>query len=105
MLGSYAPGQTTEKKLPLEEAPSGMLARGTYSVRSKFTDDDGHSFLDFQWSLAVCPFIANIDRLIDQEELGIVWSLCMTLRNHSGLFDTVLSNSKELSCYCFIISF
>jgi hypothetical protein len=53
MLGSYAPGQNNEKKFPLEEAPSGMLARGKYEARSKFTDDDGHSYLDFTWSFEV----------------------------------------------------
>jgi len=57
MLGSYAPGQTNEKKFPLEEAPSGMLARGKYEARSKFTDDDGHSYLDFSWSFEVLPFL------------------------------------------------
>jgi hypothetical protein len=53
MLGSYAPGQNNEKKFPLEEAPSGMLARGKYEARSRFTDDDGHSYLDFTWSFEV----------------------------------------------------
>ena len=53
MLGSYAPGKTNEKKFPLEEAPSGMLARGKYEARSKFIDDDGHSYLDFAWSFEV----------------------------------------------------
>ena len=53
MLGSYAPGQFHEKKFPLEEAPSGILARGKYEARSKFTDDDGKSYLDFTWSFEV----------------------------------------------------
>jgi Rho GDP-dissociation inhibitor len=57
MLGSYAPGQNNEKKFPLEEAPSGMLARGKYEARSKFTDDDGHSYLDFDWSFEVFPLL------------------------------------------------
>ncbi|WWC93518.1 hypothetical protein V866_000353 [Kwoniella sp. B9012] len=34
-----------------EESPSGMLARsGTYSVRSRVTDDDNNIWLDFEWS-------------------------------------------------------
>jgi hypothetical protein len=53
MLGSYAPGQIHEKKFPLEEAPHGMMARGSYQARSKFTDDDRHSYLDFEWSFEV----------------------------------------------------
>jgi Rho GDP-dissociation inhibitor len=55
MLGSYAPGQNNVKKFPLEEAPSGFLARGTYSARSAFVDDDGHAYLDFKWSFEVIP--------------------------------------------------
>ena len=57
MLGSYAPGKTNEKKFPFEEAPSGMLARGDYEARSKFTDDDGNSYLDFAWSFKVSHLI------------------------------------------------
>ncbi|KAK6910731.1 hypothetical protein I203_104763 [Kwoniella mangroviensis CBS 8507] len=34
-----------------EESPSGMLARsGTYSVKSRVTDDDNNIWLDFEWS-------------------------------------------------------
>lgn len=36
-----------------EEAPSGMLARGHYNVRSRFVDDDGHIHLEFQWSFDI----------------------------------------------------
>jgi Rho GDP-dissociation inhibitor len=53
MLGSYAPGKNNETKFPFEEAPAGMLYRGKYEARSKFTDDDGHSYLDFTWSFEV----------------------------------------------------
>jgi len=68
MLGSYAPGKSNEKKFPLEEAPSGMLARGKYTARSKFTDDDGHSYLDFSWSFEVC--ITSFSTLILQIKKG-----------------------------------
>lgn len=30
-------------------APSGMLARGTYNVRSRFIDDDGSCHLEWDW--------------------------------------------------------
>jgi Rho GDP-dissociation inhibitor len=53
MLGSYAPGQVQLKKFAMEEAPSGFLARGKYEARSRFTDDDGHSYLDFTWAFEV----------------------------------------------------
>jgi Rho GDP-dissociation inhibitor len=65
MLGSYAPGKTNEKKFPLEEAPSGMLARGKYDARSKFTDDDGHSYLDFSWSFEVWSLVHSTNSATD----------------------------------------
>lgn len=45
MLGSYAPRadgglEPYEKVFEEEEAPSGMLARGTYTSRCRFVDDD-----------------------------------------------------------------
>jgi hypothetical protein len=72
MLGSYAPGQNNEKKLPLEEAPSGVLFRGTYTARSSFVDDDKHTHLDFNWSFEVISHRNHAKTLIDQEELGVV---------------------------------
>ncbi|KAJ1567953.1 hypothetical protein HK405_004160 [Cladochytrium tenue] len=42
-----------EKKFPIEEAPSGMLARGHYTVRSRFIDDDGHVHLEWTWSFDI----------------------------------------------------
>lgn len=54
MIGSYGPAPTPyEKKFLLEEAPSGMLARGTYDVKSKFIDDDGTCHLEFAWSFSI----------------------------------------------------
>ena len=70
MLGSYAPGQVHEKKFPLEEAPSGMVARGKYSARSRFTDDDGQAYLDFEWSFEVTTQGTTTDST-DQEKLGL----------------------------------
>ncbi|EEA28449.1 rho GDP dissociation inhibitor [Talaromyces marneffei ATCC 18224] len=57
MLGSYAPNTTGkpsyEKRFHEEEAPSGMLARGHYNVKSRFVDDDGHIHLEFMWSFDI----------------------------------------------------
>ncbi|XP_041824173.1 rho GDP-dissociation inhibitor 1 [Melanotaenia boesemani] len=55
MVGSYGPrpGEEYEFLTTLEEAPKGMLARGTYNIKSKFTDDDKHDHLSWEWSLAV----------------------------------------------------
>jgi len=57
MIGSFPPNTTEkpthEKKFPLEEAPSGMLARGHYDAVSKFIDDDDHTHLTFEWSFDI----------------------------------------------------
>jgi len=52
MIGSYAPQTDSySKKFLDEDAPSGMLARsGTYAVRSRVVDDDGHVHADFEWA-------------------------------------------------------
>ncbi|KAK0522824.1 rho GDP dissociation inhibitor [Tilletia horrida] len=50
MIGSYGPSpQPYTKKCPAEDAPSGMLARGTYAVRSRIIDDDKTVWADFTW--------------------------------------------------------
>lgn len=55
MVGSYGPrpDQEYEFVTPFEEAPKGMMARGTYAVKSKFTDDDKHDHLSWEWSLSI----------------------------------------------------
>ncbi|SCZ88240.1 BZ3500_MvSof-1268-A1-R1_Chr2-1g04280 [Microbotryum saponariae] len=50
MIGSRGPStDPVVAKLPTEEAPSGMLARGKYVVRSRVIDDDGAVYLDATW--------------------------------------------------------
>ncbi|KAJ8652200.1 hypothetical protein O0I10_012161 [Lichtheimia ornata] len=54
MIGSYGPAaEPYEKKFQLEEAPSGMLARGHYDARSKFVDDDGVVHVEWNWSFDI----------------------------------------------------
>jgi len=57
MLGSYSPNTTEkptyEKKFQEVEAPSGMLARGTYSASSRFVDDDDKIHLQFEWTFEI----------------------------------------------------
>ncbi|KAI8816760.1 immunoglobulin E-set [Fimicolochytrium jonesii] len=54
MLGSYGPAtEPYEKKFLAEEAPSGMLARGHYEVKSRFIDDDGTAHLEWAWSFDI----------------------------------------------------
>ncbi|KAM4612260.1 rho GDP-dissociation inhibitor 1-like [Polymixia lowei] len=54
MVGSYGPRPAEYDFLtPLEEAPKGLLARGTYNIKSKFTDDDKHDHLSWEWNLNI----------------------------------------------------
>ncbi|RKO97000.1 hypothetical protein CXG81DRAFT_28891 [Caulochytrium protostelioides] len=54
MLGSYGPSpEPYEKRFLPEEAPSGLLARGTYYVKSKFVDDDGVVHLEWDWQFSI----------------------------------------------------
>ncbi|XP_075164348.1 rho GDP-dissociation inhibitor isoform X2 [Haematobia irritans] len=54
MVGSYPPKKEIQCYItPNEEAPSGMMARGTYSVSSLFTDDDKHNHLKWEWTFEI----------------------------------------------------
>ena len=54
MVGSYGPKpEPHEYLLPVEEAPKGMLARGHYTLKSKFMDDDKIVHLEWEWALAI----------------------------------------------------
>ena len=51
MVGSYGPKLDLQSYTsPVEDMPSGMLARGTYKVSSLFTDDDNNEHLKWEWS-------------------------------------------------------
>jgi len=54
MVGSYAPKMEIQSyTTPVEDAPSGMLARGHYNVKSLFTDDDNNEHLKWEWSFDI----------------------------------------------------
>jgi len=54
MVGSYAPKKDLQSyTTPLEDAPSGLLARGQYNVTSVFTDDDKHEHLKWEWAFEI----------------------------------------------------
>ncbi|XP_042360698.1 rho GDP-dissociation inhibitor 1-like [Plectropomus leopardus] len=55
MVGSYGPRPDEEYDFftTMEEAPKGMLARGAYNIKSKFTDDDKHDHLSWEWTLNI----------------------------------------------------
>uniref|UniRef100_A0A3B4EZ97 Rho GDP-dissociation inhibitor 1 n=1 Tax=Pundamilia nyererei TaxID=303518 RepID=A0A3B4EZ97_9CICH len=54
MVGSYGPrGAEYDFLTTVEEAPKGLLARGNYVIKSKFTDDDKHDHLSWEWNLNI----------------------------------------------------
>lgn len=54
MVGSYPPKVEVQSyTTPVEEAPQGMMARGTYSVGSLFTDDDKSEHLKWEWAFEI----------------------------------------------------
>ena len=54
MVGSYGPKAEIQTYTTLaEEAPKGMLSRGHYTAKSKFTDDDKNVYLEWQWAFDI----------------------------------------------------
>ncbi|CAA7407919.1 unnamed protein product [Spirodela intermedia] len=54
MLGTFSPRQEPYVwELPEETTPSGIFARGSYSARSKFVDDDGKSHLEISYTFEI----------------------------------------------------
>eukprot|EP00252_Welwitschia_mirabilis_P005385 TRINITY_DN15878_c0_g1_i1.p1 TRINITY_DN15878_c0_g1~~TRINITY_DN15878_c0_g1_i1.p1 ORF type:complete len:223 (+),score=35.13 TRINITY_DN15878_c0_g1_i1:439-1107(+) len=54
MLGTFAPQQEPYTHVLDEETtPSGAFARGTYSARVKFTDDDGRNHFEFGYTFDI----------------------------------------------------
>jgi Rho GDP-dissociation inhibitor len=37
----------------MEQAPSGMLSRGSFQVKSKIIDDDKNVFAEWEWNLVI----------------------------------------------------
>ena len=53
-MGSYGPKSEIQVcQTPWDEAPEGMLARGNYTVKSKFVDDDKKEYASFEWAIEV----------------------------------------------------
>ncbi|KAG1689919.1 Rho GDP-dissociation inhibitor 1 [Nymphon striatum] len=54
MVGSYGPRiEMHSYTTPMEEAPSGLISRGVYNVKSRFMDDDGNTYLDWDWNFEI----------------------------------------------------
>jgi Rho GDP-dissociation inhibitor len=53
-LGSRAPsGEIQTYVSDVEQAPSGVLSRGSFLVKSKLTDDDKHIYAEWEWNLVI----------------------------------------------------
>jgi predicted DNA-binding antitoxin AbrB/MazE fold protein len=54
MVGSYGPKDELQSYTTKpEQAPAGMIARGTYTIKSLFTDDDKNEHLKWEWTLEI----------------------------------------------------
>ncbi|TRY90739.1 hypothetical protein DNTS_004508 [Danionella cerebrum] len=54
MVGSYGPRlEEHEFMTPVEEAPKGLIVRGSYHIKSCFTDDDKTDHLSWEWNLQI----------------------------------------------------
>jgi Rho GDP-dissociation inhibitor len=54
MMGSYGPKPEMQSFITQqEEAPTGLLMRGDYKIKSKFTDDDQNKYVSWEWNLSV----------------------------------------------------
>uniref|UniRef100_A0AAV2KG42 Rho GDP-dissociation inhibitor 1 n=1 Tax=Knipowitschia caucasica TaxID=637954 RepID=A0AAV2KG42_KNICA len=54
MVGSYGPrAEEHEFISSVEEAPKGMIARGHYTIKSRFIDDDKNVHLAWEWGVHI----------------------------------------------------
>ncbi|KAG4945975.1 hypothetical protein AAZX31_15G109700 [Glycine max] len=54
MIGTFSPqAEPYTHEMPEETTPSGMFARGQYSARSKFVDDDNKCYLEINYTFDI----------------------------------------------------
>ncbi|XP_028778203.1 rho GDP-dissociation inhibitor 1-like [Neltuma alba] len=54
MIGTFSPQEEAyTHEMPEETTPSGMLARGTYTAKSKFVDDDNKCHLEINYTFDI----------------------------------------------------
>ncbi|XP_042480351.1 rho GDP-dissociation inhibitor 1-like [Macadamia integrifolia] len=54
MLGTFSPqAEPYTHEMPEETTPSGMFARGSYSARTKFVDDDNKCYLEINYTFDI----------------------------------------------------
>ncbi|PSS06098.1 Rho GDP-dissociation inhibitor like [Actinidia chinensis var. chinensis] len=60
MLGTFSPqAEPFEHEMPEETTPSGMFARGSYSAKTKFIDDDNKCYLEINYTFGIQKEWAN----------------------------------------------
>ncbi|KAL8238088.1 hypothetical protein R6Q59_019169 [Mikania micrantha] len=63
MLGTFSPQQEAYTyDMPEETTPSGYFARGSYSAKTKFVDDDNKCYLEINYSFDIRKDWANIQQ-------------------------------------------
>ena len=54
MVGSYGPRKEIYSFTTApDDAPSGLLLRGVYNMKSLFTDDDKNEHLKWEWNIEI----------------------------------------------------
>ncbi|CAN6828555.1 unnamed protein product [Brassica oleracea] len=54
MLGTFSPqAEPYQHVMPEETTPSGIFARGSYSARTKFIDDDNKCYLEINYTFDI----------------------------------------------------
>ncbi|KAI4311929.1 hypothetical protein MLD38_036793 [Melastoma candidum] len=54
MIGTFSPqAEVYTHEMPEETTPSGMFARGSYTARSKFVDDDNKCYLEINYTFDI----------------------------------------------------
>ncbi|WOL13977.1 rho GDP-dissociation inhibitor 1-like [Canna indica] len=62
MLGTFSPQlEPYTYEAPEETTPSGMFARGSYSAKTKFVDDDGKCYLEINYTFDIRREWASTD--------------------------------------------
>nr|XP_043622050.1 rho GDP-dissociation inhibitor 1-like [Erigeron canadensis] len=63
MLGTFSPQQEAYTyEMPEETTPSGYFARGSYSAKTKFVDDDNKCYLEISYSFDIRKDWANVEQ-------------------------------------------
>lgn len=52
MVGSYS-AALHSYLTPIDTVPKGMMARGLYTIKSRFMDDDKNVYLAWEWSMSI----------------------------------------------------